>query len=122
MPDIQGQSDNPNASKDIFSCIRGQFCSDSGLGLALYHVCVLTGSEYERGRIRLESEKWEMNISNEIVSERPYKKALTHDEAVCIISGGKGSHFDPALIDIFIAVSDEFHKVTALKEPDEVLF
>jgi putative two-component system response regulator len=43
-----------------------------------------------------------------LVTERPYEKARTHEEATRIIAQGKGTHFDPALVDLFISVSDQF--------------
>ncbi|MDR0451939.1 MAG: response regulator [Treponema sp.] len=46
-----------------------------------------------------------------LIAERPYKKACTHEEAARIIAQGKGTHFDPALVDIFIAASDEFQNI-----------
>jgi putative two-component system response regulator len=41
-----------------------------------------------------------------LVTERPYEKARTHEEAAQIIARGKGTHFDPVLVDLFISVSD----------------
>jgi putative two-component system response regulator len=42
------------------------------------------------------------DVYDALVSERPYKKAFTHAEAVQIIRDGKGTQFDPALTDIFV--------------------
>jgi putative two-component system response regulator len=42
------------------------------------------------------------DVYDALVSERPYKQALSHAEAVKIILEGKGSQFDPVLTDIFI--------------------
>lgn len=42
------------------------------------------------------------DVYDALVSERPYKKALSHQEAVHIIAGEVGRHFDPKLIDIFV--------------------
>jgi putative two-component system response regulator len=44
------------------------------------------------------------DVYDALVSERPYKKAFSHAEAVKIILEGKGSQFDPELTDIFIEV------------------
>jgi putative two-component system response regulator len=44
------------------------------------------------------------DVYDALVSERSYKKAFSHTEAVKIIQEGKESQFDPALVDIFIAV------------------
>jgi putative two-component system response regulator len=46
------------------------------------------------------------DVYDALTSERPYKKAFPHEEAVRIIVEGKGTHFDPAMIEIFIQVSD----------------
>jgi putative two-component system response regulator len=48
------------------------------------------------------------DVYDALVSERPYKKPLAHAEAVSLIRGGSGTHFDPALIRVFDAVADRF--------------
>ena len=48
------------------------------------------------------------DVYDALVSERPYKKALTHEEASRIIDDGSGSHFDPTLVEVFHGVKDEF--------------
>ncbi|MCL1956896.1 MAG: response regulator [Fibromonadales bacterium] len=50
------------------------------------------------------------DVYDALTSERPYKKAYTHEEAVNIIKEGRGTHFDPDLVDIFLEISDEFNK------------
>jgi putative two-component system response regulator len=52
-----------------------------------------------------------VDVYDASVSDRPYKKAFSHEETVKIISDGKGGHFDPHLVDLFIKVSDEFNKI-----------
>ena len=49
-----------------------------------------------------------VDVYDALTSERPYKKALPHSEAVRIILEGSGSHFDPVLIDVFRRVADRF--------------
>jgi putative two-component system response regulator len=44
------------------------------------------------------------DVYDALVSERPYKKAFTHAEAVKIIQDGKGLQFDPVLTDVFIRI------------------
>lgn len=43
-----------------------------------------------------------------LTTDRPYKKAVSHETAVRVIIQGKGAQFDPTLIDIFAQVADEF--------------
>jgi putative two-component system response regulator len=52
-----------------------------------------------------------VDVYDALVSERPYKKAFPHSEAVGIIVNGRGTHFDPVLVDLFIKVADEFESV-----------
>jgi hypothetical protein len=54
------------------------------------------------------------DVYDALVSERPYKGAMTHAEAEKIILEGKGTHFDPILVDVFEKVSGKF-KETATK-------
>jgi len=49
-----------------------------------------------------------IDVYDALTSERPYKKPFTHEEAVNIIKEGRSSHFDPALTDLFSAISDRF--------------
>jgi putative two-component system response regulator len=47
-------------------------------------------------------------VYHALTTDRPYKKALSHDEAVKVIIDGQGTHFDPLLVDVFAQVADEF--------------
>lgn len=40
-------------------------------------------------------------------SKRPYKKPFPVEESLAIILEGKGSHFDPEVVDAFISIKDE---------------
>jgi len=48
------------------------------------------------------------DVYDALVSKRVYKEALTHDAARAIIEEGHGKHFDPDVVEAFIAVGDEF--------------
>ncbi|MDR3161218.1 MAG: hypothetical protein LBU28_06345 [Spirochaetaceae bacterium] len=50
------------------------------------------------------------DVYDALVSERPYKKAFSHADAVKIIQDSKGSQFDPALTDEFINIIGENRK------------
>jgi putative two-component system response regulator len=78
-----------------------------------YHHEKWNGSGYPRGLsgtdIPLEGRLMAIaDVYDALVSERPYKKPFTHEKAVEIIIGDSGTHFDPALIEIFKEVSDDF--------------
>jgi len=51
------------------------------------------------------------DVYDALVSERPYKIAMTHEEACSIIMEGKGRHFDPVLVDVFLSVKDDFAEI-----------
>jgi len=62
------------------------------------------------------------DVYDALRSARPYKDPYPHEEAVKIIWEGRGRHFDPRLVDLFISVSDEFAKIAnALSEPTSEL-
>jgi len=48
------------------------------------------------------------DVYDAITSERSYKKALPHEEAMRVIVEGKGTHFDPVLVDVFCKISEKF--------------
>ena len=54
-----------------------------------------------------------VDVYDALVSDRPYKKAFSHEEAVESILNGREIHFDPVLVDLFTSVSDEFKEITA---------
>jgi adenylate cyclase len=49
-----------------------------------------------------------------------YKKCLTHEEAVALIVKGKGTHFDPAVVDAFLRVSTSFEALSGEALADSV--
>lgn len=51
------------------------------------------------------------DVYDALTSERPYKKAFSHEKAVSIINEGRGSHFDPALVDAFLKITSEFDRI-----------
>ena len=58
------------------------------------------------------------DVYDALRSRRPYKKAFDHAEAVDIIVQGKGSHFDPLLVEAFLALEGVFSEI-ATKLADE---
>lgn len=52
-----------------------------------------------------------VDVYDAMVSERPYKEAMSHEQAKQIICEGRGSHFDPILTDVFLEVADQFASV-----------
>jgi putative two-component system response regulator len=58
------------------------------------------------------------DVYDALRSARPYKEAYSHEEAVKIIWDGRGKHFDPRLVDLFMSISGEFARIAdAHSEP-----
>ncbi|MDR1206010.1 MAG: response regulator [Peptococcaceae bacterium] len=51
------------------------------------------------------------DVYDALISERPYKKAFTTDEAEFIMEEGRGVHFDPVLVDVFHSASGRFARI-----------
>ena len=51
------------------------------------------------------------DVYDALISQRVYKAALPHDRAVQIIFQGRGSHFDPDMVDAFIEIQHEFDAI-----------
>lgn len=54
-----------------------------------------------------------VDVFDALISRRAYKHAFTVDDAIMIILSEKGNHFDPKLVDIFIASLNE---IMAIKD------
>jgi putative two-component system response regulator len=53
------------------------------------------------------------DVYDALTSDRAYKRAMTHDQAIKIIMEGKGSHFDPNVVDAFVTVVSQFAAIAA---------
>lgn len=51
------------------------------------------------------------DVYDALISARPYKAPMPIDVANKIILDGRGTHFDPKLIDIFACISDKFSSI-----------
>ena len=53
------------------------------------------------------------DVFDALISARPYKAAMSCDEARAIIERGRDKHFDPDIIDNFLAGYKEFEAIAA---------
>ena len=51
------------------------------------------------------------DVYDALISRRVYKEGMPHEKAVQIMIDGRGSHFDPDLIDAFIELQEEFRAI-----------
>ena len=54
-----------------------------------------------------------------VTSVRPYKPAFSHEEAVRRISHDRGRHFDPVIVDAFLACNEDIARIQQqMKDPE----
>lgn len=51
------------------------------------------------------------DVYDALISKRIYKPAFPHEKAVEIIKSDSGTHFDPEIVEAFLALEDEFHQI-----------
>jgi putative two-component system response regulator len=78
-----------------------------------YHHEKWDGTGYPRGlrgeEIPLEGRIMAIaDVYDALVSERPYKKPFTHEQAMEIIKDGNGAQFDPKITEAFLNIAKDF--------------
>jgi putative two-component system response regulator len=53
------------------------------------------------------------DVFDALGTKRPYKEPFSNDECFRIIAEGRGTHFDPTIVDIFLAHKDEILQIKA---------
>lgn len=56
------------------------------------------------------------DVYDALINKRVYKPAFTHEEAKALIVERRGSHFDPQIVDAFLACEEEILAITAKYE------
>ncbi|OAQ20323.1 response regulator [Thermosulfurimonas dismutans] len=84
--------------------------------VALYHHERWDGTGYPRGlkgsEIPLAARIVAVaDVFDAVTSDRPYRKALSTEEAFKIIEEGIGSHFDPKVAEVFLEAREEILKI-----------
>lgn len=50
-----------------------------------------------------------VDVFDALSSRRPYKEPMTFDEVRALLERGRGTHFDPALLDVFLGIAPVIH-------------
>jgi putative two-component system response regulator len=53
------------------------------------------------------------DVYDALVSDRPYKSAFTHEDAIGIIKDSRGTQFDPKIVDVFLRINGLFAEVSS---------
>jgi len=51
------------------------------------------------------------DVYDALTTRRVYKEAMSHDQAIAIIMDGRGSHFEPDVVDAFAEITEEFRDI-----------
>jgi putative two-component system response regulator len=86
--------------------------------IAYYHQEKWDGSGYPEGlsgdAIPISARLMALaDVYDALISRRVYKEGMPHEKAVTIIREGRGSHFDPDMVDAFLELEDEFRAIAA---------
>jgi len=49
------------------------------------------------------------DVFDALTSRRPYKEPFSFEEAMQILDQSRGTHFDPALLDLFAGLAGDLH-------------
>jgi putative two-component system response regulator len=52
-----------------------------------------------------------VDVYDAAVGRSVYRPSISHEEAVQLITSGKGSHFDPAVVEAFVAIAPDIRTV-----------
>jgi len=115
-----------NAIKAIESQIEGKSFLAMGREIAFNHHEKWDGSGYPRG---LKGEAIPLSariialadVYDALTTKRFYKEAYSHNKSKKMIIELKGTHFDPEIVDAFLAVQDTFNRVRREKLEQEAV-
>ena len=92
--------------------------------IALYHHEKWQGAGYPYGKsgkeIPLSARIMAVaDVFDALMSERPYKRAYTMEEALCIMKEEGDSHFDPEVLEAFFSIKSEIEEISLQHETEQ---
>jgi putative two-component system response regulator len=61
------------------------------------------------------------DVYDALISRRVYKPAFSHEESVRIMREGRGSHFDPDILDAFLQIEETFRTIAQQYSDDQAM-
>lgn len=105
---------------DVIKSVEGRLGKESFLRfaaeIAYNHHEKWDGSGYPRGLkgqdIPLSGRLMAIaDVYDALISKRVYKPPFSHKKTKAIIEGGRGKHFEPLLVDVFLEIEEEFIEI-----------
>ena len=113
-----------DALRAIEAKIEGKSFLALGKEIAYNHHEKWDGSGYPMGksgeRIPLSARIIALaDVYDALTTRRFYKEAFSHDRSRQMIVDLKGTHFDPEVVDVFLALEDEFNRIRIENQENE---
>lgn len=105
-----------NTLREVYQKYPNNYFIAIGIEVAQSHHEKWDGSGYPKGlkgdEIPLSARIMALaDVYDALRSKRVYKDAFTHDKASGIIIEGRGKHFNPLIVDVFLENGQEFAKI-----------
>jgi PAS domain S-box-containing protein len=113
-----------DALRDVDRELKQESFLTIGKEIAYYHHEHWDGKGYPEGRkgeeIPLSARIVALaDVYDALTSDRPYKQAMPHENAVQIIREGRGTQFDPDITDAFLSNEEVFDRIRKFHEFEE---
>jgi HD-GYP domain-containing protein (c-di-GMP phosphodiesterase class II) len=104
--DIVSRSNWLHDAEDIVGCHHEKYSGKGGYG-----------SGFAGDEIPINARIFAIaDVFDALTSKRPYKEPFTFDKSIEILKEGRGTHFDPVLVDMFISIAQPLYDLLSGKD------